>query len=199
MKERAVLDAQPEWNSKFQGWSAKFIAKNMWRVEGDGDHDPREKFKSLMADAYLTFRHVLASYPLTTDPKHIMALYQTAMINEFHDRAKEYSLKRTTEISMETVLNEDLKLLDTLGESNNEGLLRIILSELPPEIRAVLEVFNDEDKLALLRQPKTQSTLAKLAGLPIKRETLNDILCKIIKLPKPVDLLAQLQHALDIK
>src|SRR5882672_1046631 len=193
MRVRGKLDRHPVWDSRFKGWAAKFISKNMWRCEGN---DPQEKFKDLMQDAYIIFRHVLASYPLVSEPSHIMALFKVAMQNEFNDKAKYKQRKQAAEISLETIIGEDLKLIDSLGENNNEGYLRVILSELPPEVRVALEAFNDEEKLALLRQPRVQSRLAKSLGLPLKRETFNDTLWRILRLPKNIDLVGILTAAL---
>src|SRR5258708_15118775 len=190
---RGKLNPHPVWDSRFEGWAAKFIARNMWRCEG---YDPEDKFNDLMQDAYIVFRHILASYPLVSEPRHIMALFKVAMQNEFNDKAKYKERKQAVEISLETIIGEDLKLIDSLGENNNEGYLRIIISELPPEVRTVLEAFNDEEKLALLRQPKVQSRLAKMLGLPLKSETLNDTLCRVIRLPKNIDLVGILTAAL---
>ena len=190
MKIRGKLDPHPVWDNRFKGWAAKFIWKNKWRCE-----DYLE-FDDLMNDAYLIFRHIKASYPLVSEPSHIMALFKVAMQNEFNDKAKYKQRKQAAEISLETIIGEDLKLIDSLGENNNEGYLRIIISELPPEVRAVLLAFNDEEKIALLRQPRVQSRLAKLLGLPLKRETLNDTLCRIIRLPKNIDLVGILTAAL---
>lgn len=197
MRVRPKIASQPEWNERFRGWAAKFIIKNMWRCEG---HDPEEKFKDLMQDAYVTFRHVRASYPLVTEPSHIMSLFQRAMQNEFHDKAKYKQRKLAAEVSLETIIShsdgEDFKLIETLGENNNEGYLRILISELPPEVMAVLEIFNDEEKLTLLRRKRTKSRLAKIAGFPLKRESFNDLLCKIIRLPKNTDLVGMIHKAL---
>src|SRR5882672_5844221 len=136
MKVRGKLPSHPIWDNRFKGWAARFISKNMWRCEGN---DPQEKFNDLMQDAYIVFRHILASYPLVSEPSHIMALFKVAMQNEFNDKAKYKQRKQAAEISLETVLNhakgggtqDDFKLIDSLGENNNEGYLRIILSELP--------------------------------------------------------------------
>src|SRR5258706_1406541 len=135
MKFREKIPDQPSWDSRFSGWAAKFIWKNMWRCEGN---DPEEKFKDLMQDAYITFRHILASYPLITEPNHIMSLFQRAMENEFHDKAKYKQRKQAAEISLETVIGkdfigEDFRIIDSIGENNNEGYLRVILSELQSE------------------------------------------------------------------
>jgi len=165
----------------------------MWRCEG---YDREDKFNDLMQDAYIVFRHILASYPLVSEPSHIMALFKVAMQNEFNDKAKYKQRKQAVEISLESMISEDMKLIDSLGENNNEGYLRLILSELPPEVRTVLDAFNDEEKLALLRQSKVQSRLAKLLGLPLKRESLNDTLWRVLKLPKTIDLVGLLISAL---
>ncbi len=118
------------------------------------------------------------------------------MQNEFNDKAKYKQRKQAAEISLETIIGEDLKLIDSLGENNNEGYLRLILSELPPEVRAVLDAFNDEEKLALLRQPRIQSRLAKLLGLPLKRETFNSTLWRVLRLPNRTDIVGLLRDAL---
>lgn len=190
MRTRSKIDPQPDWNSRFQGYAAKFVAKNKWRCEDI------HTFDDLMQDAYLIFRHVRASYPLVSEPSHIMALFKTAIQNEFNDKAKYKQRKYAAEVSLEMTIGEDLKLIDNLGEENNEGYLRVILSELPPEVRAVLELFNDEEKLRLLREERVPSRLAILAGFPLKRESLNDVLCRIIRLPKTTDLVGMLKSAL---
>jgi hypothetical protein len=193
MRLRAKIDRQPEWDERFSGWAEKFIRKNMWKCEG---HDPEEKLRDLRQDAYLTFRHVLASYPLISKPSHIMALFKVAMRNEYIDKAKYKQRKTAVEVSLDSKISEDLKLGDVLGEDNNEGLLRVILSELPPEVRLALEVFNDEEKLALLRQERVQSKLSILAGLPFKKESFNDALCRIIRLPKGTNLVGMIKSSL---
>lgn len=187
---RASIPQQPTWSWRFEGWARKFIAKNMWRC------DHTESFEDLLQDAYLTFRHVLASYPLVSEPKHVMALFQRAMMNEYHDKAKARSKKAAAEISFETIIGEDLKILDTLGEESNEGYLRLLLNELPPEVRLALEAFHDDEKFSQLNKSTTQSRLARLAGLPARSESLNEMLCRIIHLPKTVDLLGMIRSAL---
>jgi hypothetical protein len=191
MRERTKISPHPDWDMRFQGWAAKFISKNRWRCESIYDFD------DLMNDAYLVFRHIKASYPLVSEPSHIMALFKTALQNEFNDKAKYKQRKTAAEVSLETIIGEDLKLIDSLGEENNEGYLRLLISELPPEVRMVLEAFNDEEKLALMREKKVKSRLAELAGFSLKKESLNDVLCRIINLPKSIDLVGMLQRALS--
>lgn len=193
MADRAkpTLPPQVEWDDRFRGWASKFIAKNKWRC------DPLDDFNDLMNDAYLVFRYVRASYPLITEPKHLMSLFQRAMINEFHDKSKERSKRVSAEISFETLVGEDLTLIETLGENNNEGYLRLLLNELPVEVRMALDAFHDDEKLAQLRQPKPLSKLAKLAGIEPIELTFNEMLCRIIGLPKTIDLVSMIRSALS--
>lgn len=197
MRERPVIDPQPEWDIRFQGFAAKFINQHKWKL------DPTLDFDDLMQDAYLIFRRVLCSYPWVTDASNIMALFKIAMKNEFIDGAKQWTKKRRAEISIETILSvtdsDDYKLLDTLGEENNEGLLRVIINEWPPEMRAALAVLTSDEKMAILRQPQVQTELAKMAGIEPEKETLNEAICRIIRLPKTVDLLGMLRSALTSK
>lgn len=187
---RPAIPNQPDWDDRFQGWAMKFIAKNKWRC------DPIDDFEDLMQDAYLIFRYVRTSYPLVTEPKHLMSLFKVAMVNEFNDKSKARSKRSAAEISFETLVGEDLTLVETIGENNNEGYLRLLLNELPVEVRLALDAFHDDEKLAKLRQPKVQSKLAKLAGLPVKQLSFNEMLCRIINLPKTIDLVGLIRSAL---
>lgn len=186
---RVRLEKQPEWDERFRGWSAKFIAKNMWRCEG---HDPQEKFKDLIQDAYLMFRHILASYPEVSDPKHIMALFQRAMINDYNDRARFKQRKTSIEIPYETTIGKDLKLIDKLGEFSNEGFLRVLLGQLPDKVKLTIEALQDQGKLAYLCKHRAV-TVADFSG---KRELTNSTLCQIIGLPKRTNLLEMICSAL---
>ncbi len=195
-RDRKYLPKRPEFDRRYAGWAAKFITKNRWKYESIYE------FNDLMNDAYLIFRHIKASYPLITEPSHLMALFQSAMRNDLIDKAKYRSRKAATEVSLDTYFTarsseyEDLSLADIIGENNNEGYLRILISELPPEVRMALEAFNDDEKIALIRKKKTQSKLSKLAGFPQRRETLNDILCKIIG-AKNFDIVKYIKTALE--
>src|SRR5215475_7177454 len=171
MRVRPQIESQPEWDIRFQGYAAKFIRENKWRL------DPVLELDDHMSDAYLVFRNVLATYPTITDHKHIMGLFKIALKNDLIDRAKHWSKKRKAETSYDQVLFEgaghDFTLLEALGEENNEGLLRVIICEMEPELQAALLALTDEKKMAEFRQPKVLSKLAELAGMEIEKETLN--------------------------
>jgi len=186
MRDR--LERQPDWDERFRGWAAKFISKNIWRC------DPVDDFKDHMQDAYLMFRHIIASYPEISDPKHIMSLYQRAMINDYNDRARYKQRKSRTEVSIETTLGDDLKLADTLGEANNEGYLNILLGQLPQKVRLAIEALQDKSKLTYLYE--IARSAGRVSDVPEKRELSNSTLCKIIGLPKGTDLLEMIYSAL---
>lgn len=187
---RVKLPKQPEWDNIWQGWTAKYITKHRGMAYDTDD------FQDLMHDAYLVFRYVKATYPLVTEPKHLMALYQTALRNEFIDKLHKKHQKSSHEVSLEQVVGEDLKLIDTLGELNNDGYLKVLIDELPKEVKTLLSIFKDEAKLAKLRKEPTQTRLGALAGVPPKRITMNGALCRMLGLPPSTDLSKMLRSAL---
>lgn len=193
MRERPVIDPQPEWSRGFQGWAAKFISRHRKYI------DPIDGFDDCMTDAYLVFRRILATYPLVSDAANIMALFKVAMRNEYLDKIKAYKRKQHAEVCMDTLVAEDLKLIDTIGEENNEGPLRVLISEMRWELRATLGVLTDDAMMAKLREPQVQTKLMQLAGIEPKKETLNEQISRIIRLPKTVDLLGMLKSALTSK
>lgn len=190
VRERVRLPKQPEWDGLWQGWTAKYIRKHRAMA------DDTDEFQDLMHDAYLIFRYVKATYPLVTEPKHLMALYQTALRNEFIDKSQKKRQKNALEVSLEHVMGEDLKLIDTLGELNNEGYLKVLIDELPQEVKTLLSIFNDEAMLAKLRKEPTQTKLGALAGIPPKRITMNGALCRLLGLPLNTNLRELLRSAL---
>lgn len=187
---RINLPKQPEWDNIWQGWTTKFISKNKWKCDDTYD------FEDHMQDAYMVFLRVKSAYPAITEVRHLMSLYQTALRNEFIDKAQQKRQKYKMEVSLESVVGEDLRLIDTLGESNNEGYLRVLISELPTELQALLSTFTDDEKLALLRKKGTQSRLAKRAGFPKRRTNLNGALCRLLGLPPGTDLHGKLRSAI---
>ena len=191
---RPIVDQQPKWDKRFKGWATRFILENMWRVECYGT--TKEKLDDLLQDAYLVFRNVLATYPVETRGNVIMGLFKTSMRNDYKDKSRAWTEKRNAEIPEDTLLAEDLKIIDTLGEENNEGLLKILISEWPPELQAALAVLNDEVKMIEIRRPPKLSRLAQLAGMDPKKETLNEAISRIIRLPKTADLLGMIKSAL---
>lgn len=189
MRTRINLPKQPQFDARFQGWSARFIRKNMWRS------DPIYSFDDHMADAYILFRHVLSSYPQITEPKHIMALFQTSMRNEYNDKAKEWKIKRAAEISYETAISEDIKILDTLGEENNYGYLNILLSQLSPKLKIVIEALKSRDKATYLKSLTTLSSV-KLDELVSGKELTDKALARILGMPRGTILMDEIKSAL---
>lgn len=188
MINREITGWQPEWNSAFCGWATNFIRKNKWRCDSAID------FEDLLQDAYLTFRRVKASYPRVTEPKHFMALFKTAMRNEMFDRARYRQEKQSA------ILEMDSEAFDYLSEriegESNAGPLLALLDELPSEAKLVLAELHNDETLVKLREKRPQSKLAVKAGLPKKRENLNDKLCRILNIPKKLDVVGILREAL---
>lgn len=187
MRVRENLGWVPSWDETFRGYAINFIKKNSWRCEHIHDFD------DLLQDAYLTFRRVKAAYPEITEPKHFMALYKAALNNEIIDRAR---FKRNKSQS-EVVLDDDLLqfISDSVGSYSNEGYLRALLDEMPPETKLFLKAMNDDKTLKLIRKKHRRSRLARMLDLP-KRENFNATLRRVLKLPQGTDLLGPLREAL---
>ncbi len=187
MRVRSDLGWVPCWDASFRGYAINFIKKNHWRCEQLHDFD------DLLQDAYLTFRRVKAAYPSITKPKHFMALFKVALNNEMIDRARYKRDKNQAEI----VVDDELKqlILDRIGSYANEGYLRALVAEMPPETKLFLEAMNNPKLLELIRKKHKQSKLSRLLDLP-KRENLNATVRRVLGLPRGTDLLGPLRKAL---
>lgn len=184
---RADLGWTPQWDHTFRGYAINFIRKNHWRCEHLHDLD------DLLQDAYLAFRRVKAAYPGITEPKHFMALYKATLNNEMTDKARYKRDKNQAEV----VPDDDLMqfISERIGSYSNEGYLRALIAELPPETKLFLKALNDDTTLALIRKKHKRSRLARMLNLP-KRENLNATLVRVLRLPRGTDLLGPLREAL---
>jgi DNA-directed RNA polymerase specialized sigma24 family protein len=124
---RARLRWVPVWEGACRGWTIKFIYKNQWRC------DATEEAADLLQDAYLVFMKVCEWYPDVRGPAHFMRLYQTALRNRFHDKAR--TLRRKNQFI------EELKAISNEQVAYNHGYLNLLLEEVP-ELKLVLELLD---------------------------------------------------------
>jgi len=171
--QRDNIGFKPVWEGPFQKWSIKFIVANKWRF------DPIYDVDDLLQDAYLTFRRVVAAYPRVVEAKHLMSLFQRAMWNEMHDKAR----RKRDKFDVEQIMPEDANLDDRIGELSNDGVVAAIVSELPLEAKLALKAMQDPTVLDKLRQKRKPSKLARQLGVGHERENLNMKLARILKLP----------------
>lgn len=133
----------PVFEGEIEGWTVNHLSENLWRVARTKDRD------DCMQEAFIVFLRCAKAYP-DVNARHFMALYKTAWTNQFHRFARNDTRMREVE-----PLNEAPASMEAIGETCNEGELRVMLRQAPREVRMVLNL--------LLRAPQELAEIA-LAG-----------------------------------
>jgi hypothetical protein len=172
----------PVWEGAIRGYARNYIKKHQWRI------DEIHSFSDLMQDAYLVFLRVRNAYPRVVDPPNFMSLFKVALMNEITDKARYRSEKNKAIQPIDRDVSEITSHL--IGEYSNEGNLRILLNELPEEVKLILGVFNDPQKLKELRRkiPRSKSPV---------RETIIMKLCRVAGVPWRPNLATEIRQALS--
>jgi hypothetical protein len=158
------------------GWMVSYAKKNYWRVAAHFDFD------DLLQEGRECYYYVLAHYPNVTDRPHIMSLFQRTFFSRIQDLAN----KKTKQIDQcEGDLTYDNELYIAVPEL---ATLTALLSQAPPAIKKVLELFTTEAGCKRLR-----------SELRIDRsghkETLNERLCRLAGLdPEAHDMVETFQN-----
>ena len=97
MRETAFLDKGME------GWTRKFLSRQLWRVEGTYEFD------DLLSEAWLVLDKVSRKYTDVTE-KHLMSLYQRSLSNRMHDLANEVTRKSFVHNGYSTNIDDDNSL-----------------------------------------------------------------------------------------
>ena len=183
---REELGWTPVWEGDIQNYAKSYISKNAWKV------DEVNSFDDLLQDAYLVFHKVKTAYPRVVEAPHFMALFKTALANSMIDKARyrqrKLEIMATQDADISEAMNGQLPLAEVVGEYSNDGHIRIVLEELPEEIKLILSVFSDEEKLKLLRQKTRRSPV---------RETLVMKLCRVAGVPWRKEIATELREALS--
>lgn len=147
----------PQWEGPVKRWAIKFIRRNQWRVERINEFD------DLLQDACLIFCKVASRYTVV-EARHFMALFQRAMANSYHDKAKYLKRKR------EACFADNPPEIDfdrIIGEASNSGYLNALIAEAPDELRCAISAFDDPITCAAIRRRPRKT------GRHRKRENLN--------------------------
>jgi hypothetical protein len=134
-----------------------FLSANLWRVARTKDRD------DCMQDAYCVFLRVAEKYPDVNDPPHFMSLYQTSWRRAFHD----FSTEDTRLRELELLSDGREEVHEPIGETCNEGELRVMLREAPREVKMVLEL--------MLRAPQEILDIALAGWFPRDKRARNGI------------------------
>ncbi len=135
---------EPQWDSVVKGWTRKFILQNRWRTETINDID------DLMQDAYIVFMKVRDTYPMVVEAPLFMRLYQTALWRKFMDKGR----KLKNDILVARYMSQEISTHMPEMKSYNEGPLKVLLMDGPPEIKMLLDFLNNDDNLKLLCEPQ---------------------------------------------
>lgn len=148
-----------EFAGPIEGYAVNYIRKHHWRVAATME------FEDCKQEAYLIFRRVLRLYP-HCEPKHFMALFKVALLNDMNTWAKRDGVHR--------------ELLELHGESitppweaDGIGNLLIAIRQAPAEVKAVLNlIFNAPQELVDIaisswrpRAPRPCERLCTMLGL----------------------------------
>jgi hypothetical protein len=139
----------PVFEGEIEGWTANHLRENLWRVARTKDRD------DCMQEAQIVFLRCARMYP-DVNARHFMALYKTAWTNAFHRFSRNDTRLREAE-----ALSDGRECnMEAMGETCNEGELRVMLRQAPREVRMVLNL--------LLRAPQ------ELADIALSGFTAND-------------------------
>lgn len=122
---------KPEFTGPLEGWATNHAKANFWRVKAIMEWD------DLLQDAYYIFLKCRERYTGLHEAKHFMSLYQRAYRNHVTDlswKASEQKAEVPVKI-MESGINAE-----TIGETDNEGYLAILLRQAPREVTMVLNL-----------------------------------------------------------
>ncbi len=182
---RTKLSWQPRWEPEIKGWAIRYILKTKPKL------DPIFTVQDLIQDAYVQFLVCADGYPRVIEGAHFMALYQSTLRNYLCDMIRN-NIRRIGVIDDTiTELDDDFELVSTLNNPHL-GYLKVLISEAPIEVRALLVALNTDEGIDELRKP-----LRREAGRMMPRESLNRRLCRIANVNPTVNLVAKLKELLS--
>lgn len=173
----------PEFKGPIEGWVVNYLKGNAWRVARTMEFD------DCMQEAHLVFLRVARTYPDVTDPPHFMALFKTSWERRFVDLVREDARVRENEVAVDFAPSDDGEgaSFQAVGETDNEGELRVALRQAPREVLMVVNLLlrvPQEMLDALLAGWRGQDRrmraggsehINRLLGLPLHHDTLQQV------------------------
>ena len=129
----------PMWTGPLEGYVKNHLHKNYWKVES------HMEYQDTLQEAYLLFLKLKEKYSTVETPQHFMALYKTSWANKFTDFANTDTALRQLEClypqSDELTVHESESFNDHASETDNDGMLAVMIEQAPTEIKLVLDLF----------------------------------------------------------
>lgn len=163
-----------EWQGPFENWSRSWVHKNFWRVRALFQTE-----EDALQECALIFTKCVNAYAdKVTSPAWLMALYKTAVVNDWHTFARKdgnFRQTRNPDIiaqhenmvgSVDHNMGPLLAALRSAGEDVTTALR--ILADAPAEVLEV--VFKDNSKEGICRRMRRVCGLHNSAQLYSRME-----------------------------
>lgn len=173
----------PEFKGPVEGWVVNYLKANAWRVARTME------FEDCLQEAHLVFLRVARTYTEVTEAPHFMALFKTSWERRFVDLVREDARVRENEVAVdfEASGEDEGPAFQPIGETDNDGELRVMLREAPREVLMVVNLLlraPQEMMDALLAPWRGQDRrmrgggsehINQLLGLPLHHDTLQQV------------------------
>lgn len=175
------------WEGVFKAYTRSFIRRNMWRLSRTCDED------DAMQEARIVFLRCARQYKGVIDnDAWFMGIYKRSLAGRFADLATADARHRMVSVLMCDIENEEGEQvpLDMVGETANEGELRVLIAQAPSEVREVLAL--------LLEAPAEVLELAASAWRRKGKKSAfgNAMLCRLLGRDEGTDVLGKVREYL---
>lgn len=183
----ASCSFEPQFEGPIEGYVVNFLKKNYWRMAASLEYG------DVMQEAKCLFLQLKAHYPRVDSPQWFMSLFKMSLTNLVHDLAtKDSMLREIPPLSSVEIGGDDGSfgtMLDSIpGDTENLGMLSIMIRKAPEDVRSVLSLF--------LNAPQEIVDLAWLAWSRKKgkKGDENDLLCRWLGRPLGTDLVGPVRE-----
>lgn len=159
-RKRCRLLWQAFWTPEIEKWTIAKIRENKWRFDAAEDVD------DLLQDARILFLKIQTRYTQVTEAPHLFALFRTSLMRQFIDKSR---LKQRSVIDQTLIAEEVAEEKMLHSTMPNLGLSRIILNEMPDELKLVLGVLTTGRVRLKLDRPSRVLRRRETANMRVKR------------------------------
>lgn len=174
----------PEYTGPIEGYVKNHLRKNFWRVQRTMEYE------DCLQESKLLFCELKAKYPVVDTPQWFMSLFKTSWFHHFSDLANSDTKIRTVRLSSDFTVDEDSDGFDFIassivGDSDNVGIMEVMVRQAPSEVRMVISLFlNAPSELLDL-----VATACRKRGKGSPRSKENKMLCQMLGISPSTDLL----------
>lgn len=187
LRDASPSSYKPKWEGAFEKFTRAFVARNLWKLTRTCT------FEDAMQEASLVWLDCVQRYGSRVDnAAWFMSFYRRSLETRFIDLAATDTRHRQYVLLNDLGDDEDAEPVpEAVGELENEGYLRLLVTQAPSEIRAVLTL--------LLNAPTEIATIVADAwtGRGKSRSAGSKVLCRMLGIPERASLLEEVREYLD--